>query len=174
MKICKTCKLNKDLKEYHFKKSGKFKVNAHCKVCVCLNKKEYYKNNKDKKKNYYILNKIKINRYKQKYNLYKYKTDIQFKLKTILRSRINSGLRCGSSVKDLGCSIADFKAYIESKFKNGMNWDNHGEWHLDHIKPLSSFNLKNRFDFLKACNYKNIQPLWAKENLKKGSKDFNE
>lgn len=44
MKICKTCKLNKDLKEYHFKKSGKFKVNAHCKVCVCLNKKEYYKN----------------------------------------------------------------------------------------------------------------------------------
>ena len=49
-----------------------------------------------------------------------------------------------------------------------MNWDNYGEWHIDHIKPLSL--AKNELDVIELCNYKNLQPLWALENIIKGNR----
>ena len=84
---------------------------------------------------------------------------------------IKSNQKAGSAVRDLGCSIKEFKACIESKFQHGMTWDNHGfhGWHLDHIIPLSKFDLTDREEFLKACHYTNIQPLWAYDNLSKGA-----
>ena len=53
-----------------------------------------------------------------------------------------------------------------------MSWDNWAldGWHIDHIKPLSSFNLENREELKKACHYTNLQPMWAEDNLRKGSK----
>ncbi len=80
--------------------------------------------------------------------------------------------RSGSAVRDLGCSIQSFREYIETKFKEGMSWENWGRngWHIDHIKPLASFDLSDRNQLLKACHYTNLQPLWAEENIKKGSK----
>lgn len=75
----------------------------------------------------------------------------------------------GSPIKDLGCSILELKIWIESKFEPGMTWENHGMWHLDHIRPLSKFNLMDREEFLKACNYTNLQPLWAKDNIRKSN-----
>jgi hypothetical protein len=96
------------------------------------------------------------------------------KIAQLLRNRLDSALhdnaKSGSAVRDLGCSIEEFKIYIESKFKEGMSWDNWGRrgWHLDHIKPISSFNLLDKDQFLEACNYRNLQPLWWYENFRKG------
>jgi hypothetical protein len=114
---------------------------------------------------------VELNR--DKYNEYfvqRRKRDINFKLAHYLRKTINRCLHGGSAVNDLGCSIDEFKIYIESKFTTDMSWDNYGKWHIDHIKPLSLFQLSD-FEQLKiACHYTNLQPLWAKDNLIKGAK----
>ena len=101
-------------------------------------------------------------------------TDIMYKMRVYLRGRLNQAIKndykAGSSVQDLGCSIEQFKAYFEQLFKPGMTWSNWGDWHIDHIKPLSVFDLTDREQFLMACHYSNLQPLWKSENLAKGSK----
>ena len=92
----------------------------------------------------------------------------------MLRNRVKAALKhnykSGSAVKDLGCSIADLKIFVENKFKDGMNWDNYGIWHLDHIKPLSAYDLSDRKQFLEVCHYTNLQPMWGKDNQSKGNK----
>jgi hypothetical protein len=103
-------------------------------------------------------------------------TDVCYKLIKTLRSRLNvaikTNIKTGSSVRDLGCTVEQLKQYLESLFKPGMTWENWGikGWHIDHIKPLSSFNLQDAEEFAKACHYTNLQPMWALENLQKGSK----
>jgi len=155
--------------------------------------KKYYKNHKKerllKTKEYYQNNKEEINLKKKKYsNTHKeknnkrhndrYKTDINYKLAWDLRTRgrqaIKNNYKVGSFVQDLGCSIPELKIHLESKFQEGMTWDNwsYTGWHIDHIIPLSSFNLQNREEFLKACHYTNLQPLWAEENFSKNDKIY--
>lgn len=104
----------------------------------------------------------------------KYPNDIQYRLRCILRSRlfsaVNGNYKNCSAVRDLGCTIPELKSYLESKFQEGMGWENYGKWHIDHINPLSSFDLTDSKQTLKALSYKNLQPLWAKDNLQKGAK----
>lgn len=139
---------------------------------VLLQKKAWYQANKHKAKNYCINNKDRILR---RSNL-KYKTDIKHKLRVLLRSRLNKALnrnyKSGSAVRDLGCTVEELKSYLESKFLPGMTWDNYGlyGWHIDHIKPLASFDLSDRKQMLEACHYTNLQPLWANDNLSKNDK----
>jgi len=103
-------------------------------------------------------------------------TDPNYRLAWYLRARLRLAIlnqqKVGSAVRDLGISIPEFRTYIETKFKPGMSWQNHGEWHLDHIRPLSSFDLTDREQFLQAAHYMNYQPLWGPENLAKGRKYF--
>jgi len=109
------------------------------------------------------------------------KTDIQFKIACNVRSRVRASVRngskAGSAVRDLGCSIEEFKQYIEKQFYDHpitgekMTWENYGSlWQLDHIYPLSLADLTDRVQFLWVCHYTNIQPMWTEENLKKGNK----
>lgn len=144
---------------------------------ISIYNKQYSIDNKEKnelrRKKYNALSEVK-NRV-NKYHRNKACTDIQYKLKKRLRIRLNSAIRgnykIGSAVKDLGCSIDDFKLRLEMLWTSGMSWKNYGEgWHLDHIIPLSYFDLTDRQQFLQACNFTNIQPLWAKDNLSKGNK----
>ena len=109
-----------------------------------------------------------------KYERERRKNDVQFRLAAYLRSRVGEavrrGRRAGSAVRDLGCSVAQFKLFIENQWDEGMTWDNYGEWHLDHVLPLSSFDLTDRSQFITACNWLNYQPLWALDNISKGAK----
>lgn len=74
----------------------------------------------------------------------------------------------------LSCSdrISIILSMLESKFQPDMNWDNWASdgWHIDHIKPLASFDLTDREQLLIACHYTNLQPLWAKDNIAKSDK----
>lgn len=124
---------------------------------------EYYKNNKNK---IIIQNVEYCNKREKKDILYR----LRRRLRTRLYCAIRNGQKKGSAVRDLGCSVSELKQYLESKFKPNMSWDNYGEWHIDHIIPLSSFGLTSREQFLEACNYTNLQPLWMSENLQKGAK----
>lgn len=103
-------------------------------------------------------------------------TDVNYRLKRNLRSRLYQALtavRAGkkvSAVKDLGCSVPELIKHLEARFKLGMTWDNYGQWHVDHIRPLASFNLTDAEQQKAACHYNNLQPLWAAENISKGSR----
>jgi hypothetical protein len=136
------------------------------------------------KKQYYNKNKEKICKYKQRYSLenrysinqratIRRKNNINYKLSCYLRSRLTKVIRnnykSGSAVRDLGCSVQDFKFWIEQQFKPGMTWENYGEWHIDHVIPLSKFDLADTIQLKKACHWFNLQPLWAEENIRKGA-----
>lgn len=182
-KICINCKIEKSIIEYSKDKQRKDKLNIYCKICKSEKNKKEYQRNKLTKNAYYLKNKEKINKYRRdygkknrkilnNYNKIKYSIDINHKLGMILRTKLGKVIKNGSTVKDLGCSINELKVYLEEQFKPGMSWNNYNKetWHIDHIIPLCRFNLSNREEFLKACHYTNLQPLWAKDNLTKGKK----
>lgn len=106
----------------------------------------------------------------------KYRTDERFAIKRRLHERIRTTLklsnakRCDHTLCLLGCSIDEFREYLQSKFEFGMSWDNRGEWHIDHIIPCSAFDLTDPNHQKRCFHYTNLQPLWAAENLKKGRK----
>jgi len=146
--------------------------------------KRWKSKNKEHIKEYKIKynqkNEKKFREYRQRYTKNKRDTDPLFRLTNNLRGRLSQALRnnykSGSAVRDLGCSIEFLKEYLEKKFTKNMNWDNYGRkkdikcWNIDHIKPLSKFDLTDRKQLQKACNYTNLQPLWAEDNWKKGNK----
>lgn len=78
--------------------------------------------------------------------------------------------KLGKTVELVGCSYDDLVSHLESKFIDGMTWDNYGKWHVDHIRPCSSFNLSNVEQQKECFHWTNLQPLWAKDNLSKGSR----
>lgn len=104
-------------------------------------------------------------------------SDSVFRIVKITRGRIRSVLKgkkkYRSTLALLGVESAQqVRDHIASQFKEGMSWENHrwDTWHIDHIIPLASFDLTNEEEQLKAFNYKNLQPLWAKDNIRKGAR----
>lgn len=102
-----------------------------------------------------------------------YKSEPRRHLAANLRSRLSKALsrnqKTVSMSEYLGCSLDELRLYIESKFEPGMTWDNYSVngWHIDHIKPLNLFDLTNPDQLKEACNYTNLQPMWAKDNRSK-------
>lgn len=109
-----------------------------------------------------------------KYTKFRLDNDPTYKILRYTRNRvyiaIRKGYKSASTLELLGCTPEYAKKHLEGKFLPGMSWDNYGEWHIDHIKPLASFDLTNPEEQRKAFHYTNIQPLWAEDNLKKGAK----
>ena len=87
-----------------------------------------------------------------------------------LKSAENRLSKNGKHWEDIvGYTVQDLVAHLESKFQNGMTWDNYGQWHIDHIKPIARFNiLEVGDDEFKMCwSLDNLQPLWAGDNIRK-------
>ena len=103
--------------------------------------------------------------YRKNNPLYVLKENISHYIRMALNGKKNVSYK-----KYLGCTIEEYKQYLESLFTPEMTWENYGfyGWHIDHIIPLSS--AKNEEELYKLCHYTNLQPLWAKENLSKGTK----
>lgn len=104
--------------------------------------------------------------------------EVDFRILTRLRSRTYDALRRGRGVKSkatldlLGCTIPELKAHLSRKFTKGMSWKNYGYrgWHVDHIIPCDSFDLRKVSEQRKCFHYSNLQPLWGAENISKGAK----
>lgn len=141
-----------------------------------VKRKQYYQENKEqisqREKQYKQRNKQKVNQYRYD----RYHSDLQYKLSSLLRCRlekvINGKQKTGSAVHDLGCTLPELIQHIEQQFTEDMTWDNWSRtgWHLDHIKPLSLFDLTDPEQYKQAAHYTNLQPLWAHDNLSKGNR----
>lgn len=186
IKICCKCKKEKNVCEFNISSRNKNGLRGECKEC----QKKYYKLNceiiKERRKERYNENREnELNRNKLYFkknrekiiNFLKIKrrSDHFFRLKNNMRSRLIQFFNTSNLHKDnktfeiVGCSPEFLKEYIEQKFTEGMSWDLMGKLiHIDHIIPLSS--AKNEDEVYKLCHYSNLQPLWSKDNLSKGSK----
>jgi len=97
-----------------------------------------------------------------------------FKLSKGIRNLIRISVKNAGFVKKtkseniLGCTIKEFKLFIETQFVDGMTWENHGKWHFDHKTPISW--AKTEEEIIKLNHYTNFQPLWAEDNIKKSNK----
>ena len=102
--------------------------------------------------------------------------DPQGYIASIVRSRVTDALKYNkemASTEYLGCDIKTFKAHIEAQFKDGMTWENHGEWHIDHKIPLKykhNGETPSLEEVAKRLHYTNTQPMWASENIAKGNR----
>lgn len=95
----------------------------------------------------------------------RYKTDPSFRAVRNVRSRLKRFLNSRNKYsKSLGCSVQELRSHIEHQFQPGMNWENYGQWELDHIVPLALAFKQGAEEFAKACNYKNLQPLWKTDH----------
>jgi hypothetical protein len=168
---CKKCAREKQRK---YTKNNQNKIQEYKennKEVIAERKKRWRDNNPDYNKQYYEANKDRIRKKKAEYDKQKRETDPMYKLRKNLRTRLYHALkgqaRNGSAVRDMGCTVEELRKHLESEWQEGMSWDNYGEWHIDHVVPLSRFNLSDRTELLRACHYTNLQPLWAKENILK-------
>jgi hypothetical protein len=107
-----------------------------------------------------------------------YQNNIQARIAKNLRARLylavkkQGGKKSATTMELVGTDWPTLSAWIQSKFQHGMAWNNYGLWHIDHIKACVRFDL-TKSDQQRACfHYKNLQPLWETENIKKGAKDI--
>lgn len=154
---------HKYLKEWAF--NNKDKVYNGCvykySEKTTIRNREYRKNNPEKVKEWQSRRRLKI------------KSSSFERMKNSLRYRIYIYVKIGKYRKNtktediLGCEWNTIKKHLESQFTYGMSWDNYGYtgWHIDHIIPLAT--AKNQEELDKLFHYKNLQPLWAGDNMRK-------
>lgn len=142
-KTCKKCNIEKSIDEFHLNKLGKDGYHCQCKECKNNYKKEYKKNNKTKIEEYRNKNKhISLWRSVLKMSLWRLNTKKE-----------------GHTIDLLGYTSLEFKEHIENLFTEGMSWNNHGEWHVDHIKSVSTFDENEHPSIVNALS--NLRPMWS-------------
>jgi len=108
------------------------------------------------------------------YKQNQYKNNPNYRLTQCIRTRIRSVLKniikIDSTVELVGCTIEELWTHLENQFTEGMTRENHGEWHIDHRIPCAAFDLNDEEQQKICFHYTNLQPLWARDNLSKGSR----
>jgi len=129
---------------------------------------------KKRKKNWLKNNKQTNLATTRKYYNEKLKDNINFRILNNLRVRLYQALKkekkLSSTLKLTGCTFEQLKKYLENKFEDGMDWNNYGVWHVDHIIPCAQFDLSNPEQQKICFHYTNLQPMWGENNMKKGSR----
>ncbi|KEF40445.1 hypothetical protein M670_00471 [Schinkia azotoformans MEV2011] len=154
------------------------KYRAENKEKIAEKKRVYHLQNidriKDQKKRYYKNHRKERSLYFSEYQRTRLKNDSAFRLKHNLRRRVHHALKgeikSKKTLELIGCSVSYLKRHLEKQFKPGMSWDNYGEWHIDHIRPCATFDLSDPDQQKQCFHFTNLQPLWAAENLSKGSR----
>jgi hypothetical protein len=169
--ICKECAKIKIRKWYSKPES---------RILVKENGKAYYEKNRDKIlaecAEYRVQPHVKEQRNRRQRRLRR--TDPKFRLSssigTLMRRSLTNGYKHSHWENLVDYTVDDLKRHIERKFKDGMTWEKllNGEIHIDHKIPISAFNYKSPddIDFRKCWALENLQPMWAKENIRKGNK----
>lgn len=179
MRLCKKCGEIKELLLFEVDKRKKEGRTYRCLECAGKYKMIWQNNNKDKRvisrKKLYDKNRLKEFEYAKKYKAKRKAVDPVFKLVELIRTRIWHTLHKKNFKKNkrfkeyIGCTVEELVIHLECKFDANMNWSNHGSyWHLDHIIPLDSASTIE--EVMKLNHYTNLQPLEAKENLRKSNK----
>ena len=162
-----------------------------CKACMAAYNRKYRQNNKEKiaakDREYYQENKEKINDQVRKYHQEnkekiaaqkrkRYANDPTYAMSRRLRGRMQHAVKaagldnkCASTSELLGISYQGLKEWLEAQFTEGMTWENRSDWHVDHIIPCTAFDLTVDENQRICFWYKNLQPIWAKENLQKSN-----
>lgn len=193
---CRKCEVERDRERYFATpKSRRQELQRIDRKKYAAKKKAYYEANKERilknMKKRQKLNYAKCLRYwrkywrmevnkKRRYERFKkrLKTDTHFRFVFNARAYVRTCLRnrnikkIDKFINLLGCSIEYFQTHIQKQFKLGMAWENYGYygWHIDHILPCDSFDLKKESEQRKCFHYTNLRPLWARENFLKGAK----
>ena len=157
--------------------------------------KRYYKNNKEEISEWYKNwandnreylrklhsdwreeNKEHVNKYKRDYERTRRAENPKYRLGIRTRTAVWQLLKergvkkTNKTFSLLGYTIEELMTHLEKQFTEGMTWDNYGEWHVDHIRPMTSFNFTSSDDpeFKECWDLSNLQPLWWNDNLSKG------
>lgn len=161
MKTCRKCNIEKELVNFCYDKKASDGLQSYCKECKTSLIYEYYQKYPERRR------KRSREENRQRY----YNNRLHQNIGRILRMGLKTNKR-GKTFDILGFSVKELKEHLESLFKEGMTWDNYGEWHIDHKIPRSllPYSYKEDENFIKCWSLDNLQPLWKIENLKKSNK----
>lgn len=196
IKRCIQCKELKTFNDFHIAKDKFGGFQSHCKDCAHIKRKNYYNNGpieqRIKSRQWKDDNRDRVNFVE---NIRRKQPEVKQKAATYMRNRVNVDMKfklrlrfsnllyyhlnnhniskSGRSwEKIVGYNLQDLIRHLESKFQEGMNWDNYGSvWHIDHKVPDSLFDYSSYYDesFKKCWSLENLQPLFSKDNIRKGN-----
>lgn len=158
-------------------------IQGKSKSCGCLNSEKSSQRakliNKKKWEGHLYLTKEEKNAKKCKRRNARYLSDENYRLSERYRGLIRSAIRYNRQsnryIDILGCTVKDYCKFLESKFLDGMTWENRSiEWEIDHIEPINRFDLTNEYEAKYAFNWSNTQPLWKTDHLKKSALETKE
>lgn len=179
MKRCSKCKQTKPSEDFNRNRSTRDGLHFYCRPCHNCDSKEW--NAKNRASYLAIMRRssakqlsdpakrAKLAQQRKTWYYRKLREDPAFRACKNARVRVNNFLSGERGLShSLGCTQAEFKAYLANQFQPGMTWENYGLWHIDHRYPLSVAHAEGPAVFERACHYTNLQPLWAKDNCAKG------